>query len=60
MTVRYTDEVRKVKAINAMKKMEEISVALGNDKLTLAVINEVIKSTREKIKNRQWPCVNTR
>jgi hypothetical protein len=42
--------VRKAKAINAMKKMQEISVSLGNDKMTLDEINTIIKSVREKHK----------
>jgi antitoxin (DNA-binding transcriptional repressor) of toxin-antitoxin stability system len=43
--------VRKAKAINAMKKMQEISVSLGNDKMTLEEINTIIKETRGKVKN---------
>jgi antitoxin (DNA-binding transcriptional repressor) of toxin-antitoxin stability system len=42
--------VRKAKAINAMKKMQEISVSLGNDKITLEEINIIIKNSREKNK----------
>jgi hypothetical protein len=42
---------RKTRAINAMKEMQEISVSLGNDKMTLEEINTVIKDTRRKIKN---------
>ena len=42
--------VRKAKAVNAMRKMQEISVSLGNDKMTLAEINKIIKETREKKK----------
>ena len=42
--------VRKAKAINAMKKMQEISVSLGNDKMTLEEINAVIKDVRGKNK----------
>ena len=42
--------VRKAKAVNAMRKMQEISVSLGNDKMTLAEINKIIKETREKNK----------
>jgi antitoxin (DNA-binding transcriptional repressor) of toxin-antitoxin stability system len=41
--------VRKAKAINAMKKMQEISVFLGNDKMTLEEINAIIKETRGKV-----------
>ena len=43
--------VRKAKAINAVKQMQEISVSLGNDKMTLEEINTIIKCTREKTKN---------
>ena len=42
--------VRKAKAINAMKKMQEISVCLGNNKMTLEGINTIIKETRGKNK----------
>jgi antitoxin (DNA-binding transcriptional repressor) of toxin-antitoxin stability system len=41
---------RRAKAINAVKKMQEISISLGNDKLTLDDINGIIKDVREKIK----------
>ena len=44
--------IRKAKAINAMKKMQEISVAQGNDKLTLKEINSIIKDTRSKNESR--------
>jgi antitoxin (DNA-binding transcriptional repressor) of toxin-antitoxin stability system len=40
--------VRRAKAINAVKKMQEISVALGNDKLTLEEINAIITDVRSK------------
>ena len=43
--------VRKAKAINAMKKMQEVSVASGNNKMTLEEINIIIRDTREKTKN---------
>jgi len=39
--------VRKAKAINAIKRMQEISVSLGNDKMTLEEINTVIKNARK-------------
>ena len=42
--------VRKAKAINAMKKMQEISLSLGNDKMTLEEINTIIKDARRKNK----------
>ena len=42
--------VRRATAINAVKKMQEISVSLGNDKLALDEINDIIKDTREKNK----------
>ena len=38
--------VRKAKALNAMKKMQEISASLGNDKMTLKEINAIIKDAR--------------
>ena len=40
--------VRKAKAINAMKKMQEISVSLGNDNITLEEINKIINDVRKK------------
>jgi len=40
--------VRKAKAVNAMKKMQEISVSLGNDKMTLEEVNTIIKDVRNK------------
>jgi antitoxin (DNA-binding transcriptional repressor) of toxin-antitoxin stability system len=43
--------VRKAKAINAMRKMQEISKSLGNDKMTLKEINAVIKAVREDVRN---------
>jgi antitoxin (DNA-binding transcriptional repressor) of toxin-antitoxin stability system len=39
--------VRRAKAINAVKKMQEISVSLGNDKMTLEEINAVISGVRK-------------
>ena len=39
---------RSARAINAMKKMRETSVALGNDKMTLKKINTIIKNVREQ------------
>ena len=44
--------VRKAKAINAMRKMQEISVSLGNDKMTLEDINTIIKDVRRESK--EW------
>jgi antitoxin (DNA-binding transcriptional repressor) of toxin-antitoxin stability system len=41
--------VRRAKAVNAARKMQEISVSLGNDKMTLEEINTKIKDTRKKI-----------
>ena len=38
--------VRKAKALNAVRKMQEISVSLGNDKIPLEKINAIIKETR--------------
>ena len=43
--------VRKAKAIIAAKKMQEISVSLGNDTMNLDEINTIIKDTRKKKKN---------
>jgi antitoxin (DNA-binding transcriptional repressor) of toxin-antitoxin stability system len=43
--------VRRAKAINAMKKMQETSVSLGNDKMTLEEINAIIKDVRKGKKN---------
>ena len=42
--------VRRAKAINAMKRMQEISVSLGNDKMTLDEINSIINDVRKKNK----------
>ncbi|MCL2477943.1 MAG: type II toxin-antitoxin system Phd/YefM family antitoxin [Treponema sp.] len=39
--------VRKAKAVNASRKMQEISVSLGNDKMTFEEINAIIKETRK-------------
>jgi len=39
---------RRAKAINAMKRMQEISVSLGNDKMTSEEINAVISDVRGK------------
>jgi antitoxin (DNA-binding transcriptional repressor) of toxin-antitoxin stability system len=38
--------VRRAKAINAVKKMQEISAALDNDKMTLEEINAIISDVR--------------
>ena len=43
--------VRKAKAINAMKKMQEISASLGNDKMTFKEINTIVNDARGKTKN---------
>jgi len=40
--------VRKAKAIGAVRKMQEISVSLGNDKMTLNEINAIVKDVRGK------------
>jgi antitoxin (DNA-binding transcriptional repressor) of toxin-antitoxin stability system len=42
--------VRRAKAINAVKKMQEISVKLGNDKMSLEEINAIITDVRKKNK----------
>ncbi|MDR0599479.1 MAG: type II toxin-antitoxin system Phd/YefM family antitoxin [Treponema sp.] len=38
--------VRKAMAVNAVRKMQEISVSLGNDKMTLDEINAIIENAR--------------
>jgi len=40
--------IRRAKAVNAVKKMQEISVSSGNNKITPEKINTIIKETREK------------
>ena len=42
--------VRRATAVNAVKKMQEISAGLGNDKLTLDKINAIIAGARRKNK----------
>jgi antitoxin (DNA-binding transcriptional repressor) of toxin-antitoxin stability system len=42
--------VRRAKAINAVKKMQEVSVKLGNDTMPLEEINAIIADTRKKKK----------
>jgi len=42
--------VRRAKALIAMKRMQKISAAVGNDKMTIEKINEVIKDLRGKAK----------
>ena len=42
--------VRKAKAINAVRKMQEISVSLGNDKMKPEDINRIINETRGRKK----------
>jgi len=42
--------IRKAKAINAVRKMQETSLSLGNDKITLEDINAIIKQARGKKK----------
>ena len=42
--------VRRAKALLAMRRMQEISASLGNNKMTLEKINEVIKDVRGKSK----------
>ena len=43
--------VRRVKAINAVRKAQEISASLGNDKMSLEEINTIINETREEIES---------
>ncbi|MCL2210856.1 MAG: type II toxin-antitoxin system Phd/YefM family antitoxin [Treponema sp.] len=47
---------RQVRAINAVRKMQEISVSLGNNKMTLEEINSVIKEAREEIRAENESC----
>jgi antitoxin (DNA-binding transcriptional repressor) of toxin-antitoxin stability system len=42
--------VRRAKAISAVKKMQEISVGLGNDNMTLEEINTIISDVRKNKK----------
>jgi antitoxin (DNA-binding transcriptional repressor) of toxin-antitoxin stability system len=42
--------IRQAKAIQAVRKMQEISVSLGNDKMTLDEINAIIADTRKNRK----------
>jgi antitoxin (DNA-binding transcriptional repressor) of toxin-antitoxin stability system len=42
--------IRQAKAIQAVRKMQEISVSLGNDKMTLDEINAIIADTRKNKK----------
>jgi len=42
--------VRRAKALIAMKRMQDISTTLGNNKMTLENINAVIKEVRGKNK----------
>ncbi|MCL2232322.1 MAG: type II toxin-antitoxin system Phd/YefM family antitoxin [Treponema sp.] len=42
--------VRKAKALNAVRKMQEVSVSLGNDKMSLDEINAIVNETRGKPK----------
>jgi len=42
--------VRRAKAVNAMRKMQKISATLGNDKMSLAEIDAIVKEIRKKKK----------
>ena len=42
--------IRQAKAIQAVRKMQEISVSLGNDNMTLDEINAIIAETRKNKK----------
>jgi len=42
--------IRKAKAINAARKMQETSLSLGNDKMPLEELNVIIKQARGKKK----------
>jgi len=39
--------IRRAKALNAMKKMQEISASLGHNKLSLDEINAAVKDARK-------------
>ena len=43
--------IRRARAIDAVRKMQETSVALGNDKMTLDEINAIIAEARKERKN---------
>jgi len=43
--------VRRAKAINAVRKMQEISLSKGNDKMTSEEINAIIKDARGRTGN---------
>jgi antitoxin (DNA-binding transcriptional repressor) of toxin-antitoxin stability system len=43
--------VRRAKAINAVIKMQEISVNLGNDNMTLEEINAIVSDVRKNKKH---------
>ena len=45
--------VRRAKAISAVKKMQEVSVSLGNDKMTLDEINSLVKDSRGNNESRR-------
>ena len=45
--------VRRAKAINAVKKMQEKSLETGKQKLTLREINSIIADTRKQSKNKK-------
>jgi len=42
--------VRKAKALNAMRRMQQISASLGNNKLSVDEINAIIKDVKGKAK----------
>ncbi|MCL2196323.1 MAG: type II toxin-antitoxin system Phd/YefM family antitoxin [Treponema sp.] len=48
--------LRQVRAINAVRKMQEISVTQGNNKMTLDEINAVIKEARQEMRSENESC----
>ena len=52
LTDKYFEEtlsfIRQAKAMMAVRKMQEISASLGNDKMSLDEINAIIADTRKK------------
>jgi len=48
--------IRQVRAINAVRKMQEISASMGNNKMTLEDINAVVKEAREEMRANNESC----
>jgi len=47
---------RQAKAVNSVRKMQEISASLGNDKMTLDEINAIIKEVRYETRAANESC----